>query len=416
MGTTIRVTLITMTMLGVVMTTIGCRNGQQRRYRIAGEGVMAKYDAKRDRIVHFGAPNKPRKNILDTNDLTKDPDPAGSYHFFGGTYTWIAPQSDWVDEHGEARDWPPDPAMDRGPTYVRRLSFTGLEAEGPVDRRGLRQIKTLEIRPGKQMDFTYEIVNDGEETRRAAPWVISAAPARAIIAVPKPRFSSIRFNHDEAAEMWDEVVEDAGDWLLLPTERFYWWTGGRNDFKAFIPSEPVIAIWRQNWWLLRVGEEFDDAGSLWEAGEAPVEVYFNYGLELFEAELLGPIAELGPGESTVWNERWFLIHSNSPDTGVLDEALAEWRRRQNRHDEEMDDLGGDADTDADDDRPPTFLELTEDKDDGVEGGMSDEPLLEVDEPADEPDTIPAFPILEPDEPEDEPITPIQPVKDPPRRR
>jgi len=305
---------------------------------ISGFGLKAAYDADCDRLTYFG-PNKGPNLLFAPNRAKVGSDPEDGYVFFGGMYSWIGPQGEWVDASGNPKSWPPDPVIDRGPMSVMDMTLREFQAVGPVSPiSGLRESKSVEIVGEGEAVVTHRVENLSDEPRRVSIWTITAAPTRAIIVVPRPLATQpIGMDKPESHDLWERRAGEVGNWVMLPRQRMRRLRRMSGELKAFVPvgaridaqqhSEtlpPCIAIWKRHYWLLRVGDpsSIDVDGTLWAAGEAPVEVYVNSGLKIFEAELLSPIVELQPGESTQFTERWFVIYGSRYNTSVLDKALA----------------------------------------------------------------------------------------------
>ncbi len=298
----------------------------------AGGGVQAVFDLSRDRLMWFGPENGP--NLLETRDLDVPPSDE-SYTFYGGAYTWMAPQSAWTDESGSPRDWPPDPRMDAGPVRLVRSWMTGIEVEGPVTRNGLREIKRFEMIGDGEMVVSYILRNDSQEPVTAGPWLITAGRRGGLFAVASGVDGSVRFDRPDSESLWLDRGEERGSWWLIDLWARRKWKNTRDDLdlKAFIdsPQRPVVAAWDGGWWLVRMMESDPlDPAAAHSGGEAPVEVYLHYahGMGFFEAELLGRVVTLQPGESVEHRERWRVVEDSRPagrlesDLGPLEAAVA----------------------------------------------------------------------------------------------
>lgn len=316
---------------GVLLT--GCRTPAGMT-KMKEEGAKVKYVASLDRVVFFGRTSGPNMLHTEMRKVRRQtPDSGGAYTFYGGMYSWISPQAAWVDEEGERRSWPPDAAADRGPALVRKISEELIEAEGPTTRSGLRERKRFAVRSATELDVQHALINESQESKSGGVWTVTAVSPKALIAVPRSP-EGVRFGDEGQEELWNAITEQEGNWTVIDTGAKGWWTkesGG--ELKAFIDSPPMIAVWRRGNWFLRVGER-DDAS--WEglrsAGEGAVEVYLNFGLKLFEAELLGAIHEIEPGGERTFQERWVIIPSRDQKTEVLDEAVkriwGEWEEER----------------------------------------------------------------------------------------
>lgn len=314
---------------GILMAGGGCasRPNDDTWQTLDAMGTEVAYDADRDRIVDLRLRNRP--NMLHTASLDQPPRSGEEYTFYGGHYSWIAPQAAWIDGDGALRNWPPDPAMDRGPMLVTRHTDRFLAVEGPVTRLGFREEKVIEILDQGVVGVEHQLTNETNTMRAGAVWSNTAVPPGAVIAVPKPADGTIIFDRDveTAQPLWEAITEEFGNWILIRTDRkaaeaAAAWGG---ELKVFIAAAPQIAVGHDGYWLVRRGWPWDDAGSLATVSEAPVEVYLNFGLELFEAELLGPHVTLAPGESTTFSEVWFIFNEHRGDPREIDAAFAALR-------------------------------------------------------------------------------------------
>ena len=314
-------------------------------------GVRAEYSPGIDRLVE--ARVRGGVNTVEVRDLGMEPAGDGSYRFYGGLYSWVAPQGGehgWVGEGGERSAWPPDPAMDVGPASVVGVGDSFVESVTPADRRGLRQRKRIEVVEGGAgaaggLGVTYALDNTGEGSLFAGPWMNTAVSPGGVVAVkihgtPLVGGEGVQpmdgeggwsegvraWNDDPVGRFWS-IAEGplAGGWTFLWLDRVGW-TGGT---KFFIDGVSEIAVWtpgeggREGAWLhRRVVGGLSDASreALIANGEAPVAVYIDMGSGVIEAELYGELGELGPGERVVMREAWRIVPSGEPSVLRLEEG------------------------------------------------------------------------------------------------
>jgi hypothetical protein len=305
-----------------------CASGDRgdRVWRLMGEGIEVEYHAGIDRFTYIGPAGGP--NMVFTQKVDQAPAPDESYTFYGGCYTWVAPQSGtlgWRDASGAERPWPPDPAMDIGPTRVERTATGGVRIESPVNRAGLREIK--EYRPEGDrtgtLEFTLENTTPGIVT--GGPWVNTAVPPGGLIAVRMDDATDIWGWNEESIARFRSVARkvDGSGWALIdPADAT--WEGG---IKVYLDGgsggggAAEIAIWREGWWLHRRQLAQDD-GRLRRVGEGPVAVYIQPSSTpgepaIVEAELYGRIADIAPYGTHAGIERWTLVPSATPDVWAL---------------------------------------------------------------------------------------------------
>lgn len=311
--------IISPLLLLVLIVLAGCANRLEHAGLLHTAQLQLTYDAQRDRITSFGPAGGP--NLLGVRDLQSPPAADGSYTFFGGMYSWISPQGAWVDASGQLRDWPPDPAMDRGPAVIVNQDAGRVVARGPVTRSGLVEQKWFELAPGRYAAIIDQrLHNPTGGNVVGGVWVNTAVKPGAIIAVRDRSSDHFRISGGDAANtLWARATTSRDGWLLIHTDGVDWSDLGTDSFKFFAQGPTAIAIWTDGYWLLRQGLTDDSDGSLAKHGEAPVEVYVNYGLQLFEAELLGPITAIPPGGTTQHVERWLVAPAAEPDPTVLDD-------------------------------------------------------------------------------------------------
>lgn len=302
--------------------------------RIEKHGLAAEFHPSIDRVTFFGRTGG--ANLLQVSDLERVVPSDGSYVFWGGCYTWVAPQKSvegfgmgWLDADGTTRrDWPPDPAMDVGP--VRRVggSADWMSFVGPDQRSGLREEKSLRILAYDEAEFAYTLRNRGIEPVTAGPWINTAVGAGDVIAVRMPSGVRIWGWNAESVERFRSITgeADARGWALVDLSRATW-AGGIKVYLA--PAEgsasaPVeIAVWRREaraWMHRSLGVMTDaEVARLQAAGEGPVAVYIQPGKEdaIIEAELYGPLTEIAPGSAVTSVERWRVIESPRADAALL---------------------------------------------------------------------------------------------------
>lgn len=294
--------------------------------------LAVEYSPDLDRVTFFGVHDGP--NLLHTVGLDREPAEDGSYTFFGGGYTWVGPQRGehgWRDETGELQDWPPDPAIDAGPSRIVGRTPLGVVTENPVARDGLREEKTIRLTSAHSASIEFQFTNTSEETLRRTTWINTAVQPGARIALKLQE-------GDQVAQIYagDENAVERFNALLGPIDERGWavvdlrnaeFDGG---IKIYTDGPAEIAIWVPNpdwlqtkgFWLHRSLEtplSVEQRSELRAIGEGPVAVYLNPGLGLFEAELYGPVVDLEPGSSAMSTEVWTVYRASSPRTFLMRE-------------------------------------------------------------------------------------------------
>ena len=295
--------------------------------RVQGEELAVEFRPSIDRFTYIGPVDKAGPNLLFVQKQHDAPAPDESYTFFGGCYTWIAPQNavggrlGWRDAQGAARGWPPDPAMDIGPTRVERISNHELRMESPVNRMGLREIKEFRIDGAATGSLDFRIQNTTDGIVTAGPWVNTAVAPGSVIAVRMTPQTPVWGWNDESVSRFRSLaapVERSG-WTIIEPDKADW-DGG---IKVYLDTPAEIAIWRDGYWLHRRQLNADD-GRLRALGEGPVAVYIQPArgadVAIVEAELYGAIADIAPLADHTGTERWTLIPSATPDVWALPRA------------------------------------------------------------------------------------------------
>jgi len=324
--------LPTLIPLALLLTlTTACSTSTIPGTKLQHNNLTLRYDTNRDRILYLGPTQGP--NLLETRNLNQPPDPNGNYTFFGGAYTWIAPQNQWRDTTGNLKNWPPDPLMDRGPTTITNQSENQLKITGPETRDHLIESTTITIVDSSTITIRHILKNTGTKTIQRAVWSTTAIPPGATIAVNKTSdnlFDStqkfFRLDNQNSKPLWNQVARTTSEWFTIkttlpdPTEK-----PSPDSFKVFFDrvNATQIAYWSRGYWLLRTAEPPDIFRSLQTVGESSVEIYANFGLQLFEAELLSPLQPIAPQKQIAFEETWKIIPSKTPNLETLTPYLAQ---------------------------------------------------------------------------------------------
>ena len=207
---------------------------------------------------------------------------------FGSTF-WTSPQKEW--------NWPPVVEIDKRP-YQAELNGGRLTLTSEVAQRmGLRVRKEFSAdESDNAVVVAYSIINEGQESRRVAPWEITRVANEGLIFFDSPSDSIwpsglLNFT-SECGVSWYQCDErpqnrkvnaDGRGWLayygngLLLVKRF-------QDLDKYQPAE----------------------------GEAEIQVYVNRGKTYIELESQGACTLLKPGESLDWTVRWNLLPCDLP--------------------------------------------------------------------------------------------------------
>lgn len=302
--------------------------------RIGRGQLVIEYSPDLDRVTLIGVRKGP--NLLHTVGLEREPAEDGAYTFYGGGYTWVAPQGGqhgWTDADGELSEWPPDPAMDSGPSVIVGRTSTQVVVENPISRSGLRQRKSIGLAATHEATIEYELINESDQPLRRAHWINTAVAPGGIIALKMKdgdEVAQLYADTADGAETLSSLLGPIGDdgWAILRLSEVEL-SGG---LKVYTDGPAEIAVWVANpdwlmskgFWLHRSLAEpltIEQRNELRAIGEGPVAVYLNTGLELFEAELYGPVVDIEPGETAVSTEIWRVYEAPSPQTMFLSEEF-----------------------------------------------------------------------------------------------
>lgn len=283
---------------------------------IAYKGTSLTYDPAIDRVTALVPPEG--TNLLHTANLEQEPGLGGDYTFYGGAYTWTAPQNGawgWRGPDGAERPWPPDPAMDRGPATIRSQTRTHLTVVNPPALNGLVQFKRFAIIDRETLHVTFALQNTGTGAVTAGAWINTAVSPDSLIAVRRQRDTAIRGWDDTAIDRFNAIssAPDDNGWSLVRLSEATWEGGG----KVWLDTRPEIAIWRDGWWLVRRQPSIDVDNRLQALGEGPLAIYIQPEAGIIEAELYAPITDIQPGDTRTDVEIWRLIEDPEGTRAVL---------------------------------------------------------------------------------------------------
>lgn len=298
----------------ISLTSLGCSPapiGSQFTQTITAYNHTLTLSPTIDRYTHFGPTSGP--NFLNTRDLDAPvitnphhPD-YNEYTFRGGCYTWVAPQNAWRTQTGELQNWPPDPAMDRGPANITNRTTDSITTITPVSRLGLSERKTFTLTPTGGL-LTYELINNAATPIEASPWINTAVTTSDRIALYMPPGTTLRG--------WDAAAVSKIESILSPPTTHGWrilnlhaatWQGGTKVWITTPNGDATIAIWREGRWFIRTMDQDDPDNTLAAVSEGPVAVYIDPTDNLIEAELYAPITTIAPGSSFSVTEYWQVL-------------------------------------------------------------------------------------------------------------
>jgi len=225
----------------------------------------------------------------------------------GGVYTWLAPQSQWIDPvTGHPRRWPPELAMDAGPTQVLAVDSRHLKLLGPPLASNVRQQVEWALHDDGSLQLAVCLLPAGEPAKPWSPWVITGVRSDTVVAV---RAGSVHFKDSAYEVIWHRAVTERDGWLLVNLRDI------AIKGKVFLNSQPIIAAWRDGQWLVRVGQE---SSAVRHADDAPVELYFDPANDYFELEFVGPYRPVTSDGANQWIEQWHIVPTATPELRAID--------------------------------------------------------------------------------------------------
>ncbi len=232
----------------------------------------------------------------------------GTWRPVAGHRLWAAPEA-----------MPFSYAPDNGPVEARIEGGFSIRLLQPTDAAGLGKEMGVSLDPGSSaLDVSHKLTNRRTTRLEVAPWALTVFRTGTAI-VPLEPFRS----HDDAFLPAQPLVLWPFTDLSDPRIRL-----GGQQFRVTSSDQKTpqkLGLLNKRGWaafhqgsLLFVKSIAYVPGARYPDFGANTEVYVEG--EYMEVESLGPLVELGPGESTEHLERWKIVEG--VDTSGLDEALA----------------------------------------------------------------------------------------------
>ncbi len=289
--------------LFVAATMLTCGCAQQRGLiTLSRGGAEVIYDPGVDRILYFGA-QKSASAIYLSSDAFRPP--RGRYTFRGGSYTWLAPQSEWVDVEGNKSTWPPEAGADRGPMTIVASDAHSVSVRGPVLHRGVHEEKRYALNEDGTMTLEVKLISEAAPGESFSIWSTTAGRPGSVIAVPA---GEVRFSDEKFKAAWEAASEQKGPWVLIDTRKM----NARG--KAFIDAAPVVGVWNKGQWFIRCG---NDSEGPRHPDDTPIEIYIMTRMPKIEIELLGPYLPSDRAGTNAWSETWTIVKSKEPSIDAL---------------------------------------------------------------------------------------------------
>jgi Domain of unknown function (DUF4380) len=218
---------------------------------------------------------------------------------FGGDKAWPAPQSDWPKIEGQG--WPPPKPFDAMPCRAV-IQGDRIQLTSPIDPAyGVRMVRTISLdsqKPVMTIKTTYEKVQGSPV--RVGVWTITQldSPERAFILLPEHSAFPQGYNSFLPASPKDLQV----DGRLVSMTR-------DPENKTMIGNDGEALLWVGNGPDLLIKNENPERAGEWPEQGSHAKIYTNSGQEMkyVEFELLNPLRDLKPGESSTMSSTYTLI-------------------------------------------------------------------------------------------------------------
>lgn len=306
-------------------------------HRVESSSLAVEYVAEHDRIISIEPANG--ANLLKRVNFALRRHAKGKDSLIGGMHVQYLTAGEPTSGAGgescgcghaahacaeaPATVWDWDSSLGRA--YVSMLTGSSFEATSlPATEGGAGALRWQEGVNLDQESGTasawYTVVNDGDEAVSLRLARVATLGRNAVIWIPVPAEGmAITVEGPDGVATWDQILKQRGRWLEIPAGGRSWKGKRRNTISARVPtSAPVIAVWTQNYWFVRVLTSGDGPLS---ASDGMVDLRFDHSAWLFHARLVGPEVNPGQGESASHTERWYVIWSPRMDISAVDTVL-----------------------------------------------------------------------------------------------
>jgi hypothetical protein len=221
------------------------------------------------------------------------------WRIYGGHRFWHSPEA-------KPRSYVPD----NGPVDVRGEGDNVLHVVQPTEAQtGVQKELTFALAQGC-LTVTHVLHNRGLWPITLAPWALSVMAPGGLGIIPQP------VSHHPDNLLPNRIVT-LWPYTDMADERIYWgarYVTMRQDVHA---GPTKLGLNASDGWLAYLNQgvlfvkRFDyRPDGVYPDGGCCVEMYTNQ--EFLEAETLGPLTALAPGDCTIHAERWYLFASVSP--------------------------------------------------------------------------------------------------------
>ena len=214
---------------------------------------------------------------------------------FGSTF-WTSPQKEWY--------WPPVPEYDKKPYTVEEAGDVLKMTSEVSDKLKCRISKAFAIdEKDKAIVITYSIINEGDETRKVAPWEITRVQNVGGLIFFDAPLDSIK-----PAGLMNFKAADGAVWYQADE--------ANENRKINADGKGWLAYCANGLLLVKRFEDLD--ASQPAPDEAEIQVYVNRGKSYIELESQGAYTALKPKEALSWTVRWYLMPYEGTPTPSAD--------------------------------------------------------------------------------------------------
>ncbi len=285
--------------------------GWRDSYRIFNRELEAIVVPRVGRLLSFRLNTEQGKNVLNLVEASAGTVPPAKQKesvFFGGLYTWIAPQDHWVDaEKEELYDEEPDPTIDRGPYEVTSKGAGELTMISPTTKTyGLKVEKIFKLAGNENhLEYTVRLHNVGPYPVRWSIWNLNAVKPNGIVFFHIPNGESdLKFYSDpqDFRRRFTHITHIIDDTTAAVDYRKYAGPGA----KMFVQVGSKFLAYRQpgSWFVRRFP---NDPRSIFTDQQSQIELWADTETGIFEMEAVSPDYLILPGKSVSWTERMSII-------------------------------------------------------------------------------------------------------------
>jgi hypothetical protein len=285
--------------------------GWRNSYRIFNHDLEAVVVPKVGRLLSLRLNTEHGKNVLnlvEANAGTSPPATLKDYTFFGGLYTWLAPQDHWVDlEKNEVYNKKPDPTIDRGPYEVTGTGAGELTMISPtVKAYGLKVEKIFTLPKNENhLEYMVRLHNVGHYPVRWAVWNLTAVKPNGIVFfdIPHGEADFNFFGASQTHRKWfSNIMHIIDDTTAAVDYRKYAGPGA----KMFVRVGSKFVAYRQpgSWFVRRFP---NDSRQIFTDQQSQIELWADAKKGIFELEAASPDYAILPGKSVSWTETMSIV-------------------------------------------------------------------------------------------------------------